>query len=346
MFPTSNIDKARARRRSYAEQLPATPPHSDRGMLVDRTPPETPGVIALQAEMVETRSTLSMMQESLSKIAKAVAGAGSSLAIEEDDDELSDTIEELKQDLDSVTTDLARKTYLDMLTPPLEVKHAGGGVSAEVSNFGFVTARTRRASERTIPTPTLKLPIPSLGLPTTPKDKGHSVTSNPAVSPMEQDVKTPPVSPPESPVLQRKKQEVDRDAEVNARAARHIKTQTLDLDHERYILLQEKYELEKERLAFKAEKEADKGSALDDDLQERQTRRIPSGYYDPQDPELHVAWLSLSDMGPYAGKHDRLVKANVYLSNDSAPEFFKFYNQIRSNLSTSGFHIDLLPELR
>ena len=152
MFPTSNIDKARARRRSYAtpDQMPATPSPRERGMFVEPVPPETPGVMALQAEMAETRSTLSLMQESLTKIAKAVAGTGSSIKIEEDDDELSGTIAELKQDLYSVTADLEKKTYLDMLSPPLEVEHAGTRTSG--GDCGCVTARTRRTTERTPPT--------------------------------------------------------------------------------------------------------------------------------------------------------------------------------------------------
>jgi hypothetical protein len=83
------------------------------------------------------------------------------------------------------------------------------------------------------------------------------------------------------------------------------------------------------------------------DYQRRNVKSL-SHYYDPALPEndSFVAWLRLGLEGPYAmGKHDRLTKFDTVLVDASAEAFLNWYHSLRSQLSATMFHPDLLPNL-
>jgi hypothetical protein len=58
-----------------------------------------------------------------------------------------------------------------------------------------------------------------------------------------------------------------------------------------------------------------------------------------------VSWLEGSLHGPYDGKSDKLQKSPLTLADDSLTGFIQFYNVLRANLHSSGYHMHLLPDL-
>ena len=79
------------------------------------------------------------------------------------------------------------------------------------------------------------------------------------------------------------------------------------------------------------------------------TKRYLSGYYwEPGLPpkyNIGVSWLEVSLHGPYNGKSDKLQKSPLTLADDSLTGFIQFYNVLRANLHSSGYHMHLLPDL-
>jgi hypothetical protein len=79
----------------------------------------------------------------------------------------------------------------------------------------------------------------------------------------------------------------------------------------------------------------------------RQITGSESRYYDDTLPTVQreVQWLDPDLAGLYNGKHDRLPKCDFVLRDDTPRSFFVLYHSIKSQLSATPFHLEILPDL-